>query len=336
MAPLAVRKVCCAELSFFRRWDATHLFDGKTTSMVTFSHLPRLIEPIFIYSFHSSELVATAHALAPITGMYVRLAAPLYCALIENGRIMQKITASPYVSALVFVLLACSFTTSNAAISGSADGTGTTFTRTPFQKVMELTARSLTAADESTHHGSPSGEGPQFKVSSEIRTYREYQSIAPIVRMSENLPPDQRKVTQPAQRGERLIVERLTRWDSVVIDREVISRTVVRKARPAFVLRGLMPARAFTVVATAYTASSAGSNGGGQTSTGSAARYGVVAVDPHLIPLGSRLFIPGYGHAVAADTGGAILGHRIDLCMNSLGAALTFGRQVVKVYVLRR
>jgi len=50
--------------------------------------------------------------------------------------------------------------------------------------------------------------------------------------------------------------------------------------------------------------------------------------------LGSRVFIPGYGTAIAADTGGDIHGNRIDLCMDSYRSALNWGRQPVKVYVL--
>ena len=71
------------------------------------------------------------------------------------------------------------------------------------------------------------------------------------------------------------------------------------------------------------------------TATGIPATYGVAAVDPAVIPLGSRLYIPGYGEAIAADTGGAIYGNRIDLCMESYYEAIQFGRRDVTVYVLR-
>jgi 3D (Asp-Asp-Asp) domain-containing protein len=66
------------------------------------------------------------------------------------------------------------------------------------------------------------------------------------------------------------------------------------------------------------------------------AQYGIVAVDPGIIPLGSHVFIPGYGLAIAADTGGAIIGHRIDLCMDQYGQAVRWGRQPVTVYVVDR
>lgn len=84
--------------------------------------------------------------------------------------------------------------------------------------------------------------------------------------------------------------------------------------------------------ATAYTP--ADGNGNGITATGIPARYGVVAVDPDVIPLGSRLFIPGYGFAIAADTGGAIDGHIIDLCMETYDECIQFGRRDVEVFVL--
>ncbi|NLN19963.1 MAG: DUF348 domain-containing protein [Firmicutes bacterium] len=86
------------------------------------------------------------------------------------------------------------------------------------------------------------------------------------------------------------------------------------------------------MVATAYTPRDG--SGAGITYTGIKATKGVVAVDPRVIPLGTRLYIPGYGEAVAADTGSAIKGSRIDLCYESYSEAIQFGRRVVKVYIL--
>ena len=67
---------------------------------------------------------------------------------------------------------------------------------------------------------------------------------------------------------------------------------------------------------------------------GTLAHWGTVAVDPSVIPLYSRLYIPGYGFAVAGDTGGAIVGNRIDLFFPSYSDAIRFGRRTVTVYVL--
>ena len=94
--------------------------------------------------------------------------------------------------------------------------------------------------------------------------------------------------------------------------------------------------RTYAMVATAYTADSAKANPTGYTANGMRAQWGVVAVDPDVIPLGTHLFIPGYGLAIAADTGGAIIGRRIDLCMDRYDEAIQFGRQPVLVYVVSR
>ena len=90
--------------------------------------------------------------------------------------------------------------------------------------------------------------------------------------------------------------------------------------------------KCITMEASAYLPSDGG--GSGITATGAIARHGIVAVDPRVIPLGTKVFIPGYGIAVAADTGGAIKGQRIDLCMESYHDAIQFGRRDISVYVL--
>lgn len=92
-----------------------------------------------------------------------------------------------------------------------------------------------------------------------------------------------------------------------------------------------------TMQATAYTADCAGCSG--VTATGinlSANRHQkVVAVDPSVIPLGSRVWVSGYGEAVAGDTGGDIKGNRIDLHFPSKDAAYSFGRKSVTVKVIK-
>jgi 3D (Asp-Asp-Asp) domain-containing protein/septal ring factor EnvC (AmiA/AmiB activator) len=72
----------------------------------------------------------------------------------------------------------------------------------------------------------------------------------------------------------------------------------------------------------------------GTTSTGIPVGWGVVAVDPSVIPLGTRISIPGYGEGVAADTGRAVQGPRIDIWFSTAQQALAWGRRTVTV-VLR-
>jgi 3D (Asp-Asp-Asp) domain-containing protein/peptidoglycan hydrolase CwlO-like protein len=81
-----------------------------------------------------------------------------------------------------------------------------------------------------------------------------------------------------------------------------------------------------TVVATGYSLP-------GHTASGIPVGPGVVAVDPAMIPIGTRLTIPGYGQGIAADTGGAIRGARIDLWFSTQADALAWGRRSVTIGV---
>lgn len=93
--------------------------------------------------------------------------------------------------------------------------------------------------------------------------------------------------------------------------------------------------RAITLTATGYTAGKESNpDGNGITATGVPARRGIVAVDPRVIPLYTRVYVQGYGPAIAADTGGAIKGNRIDLCFDQLQEALDWGVRDVTVYIL--
>ena len=90
--------------------------------------------------------------------------------------------------------------------------------------------------------------------------------------------------------------------------------------------------RALYVSATAYSAHDPGN--GNRTATGTLVRRGVIAVDPSVIPLGTRVFIPGYGEAVAEDIGGGIHGQRIDVAFDTHAEALMFGRQDLEIFIM--
>lgn len=83
------------------------------------------------------------------------------------------------------------------------------------------------------------------------------------------------------------------------------------------------------VTATAYTAYCSGCSGTTATGIDLRANPGlkVIAVDPKVIPLGSKVHVEGYGYAIAGDTGGAIKGNKIDLFIPSKSKALEYGKQ---------
>lgn len=93
--------------------------------------------------------------------------------------------------------------------------------------------------------------------------------------------------------------------------------------------------REFYVTATAYTAYCTGCTG--KTATGIDLRSNpnqkVIAVDPRVIPLGTKVWVEGYGEAIAGDTGGAIKGSKIDLFMPTKSQAYNFGRRTVKIKI---
>lgn len=133
------------------------------------------------------------------------------------------------------------------------------------------------------------------------------------------------------ERTSRILVA--TRVARAPQDQETLAGIRVREARA-------LPSRSgsyqrmqrFSMVATGYSPYEGSSVG--RCATGMRAGYGVVAVDPHLIPLGSKLYIEGYGYAVAGDTGGAIKGHRIDLGHTTYSEASNVGRRRVTVWLL--
>jgi uncharacterized protein YabE (DUF348 family)/3D (Asp-Asp-Asp) domain-containing protein len=96
-------------------------------------------------------------------------------------------------------------------------------------------------------------------------------------------------------------------------------------------------ARTLHVYATWYNAASSGRAPSdpnyGRTATGVIVTYGIVAVDPNVIPLGTKMFIPGYGYGVAADTGGAVKGYIIDLGYPD-GVAVDWQSRWLDIYIL--
>ncbi|OCA80664.1 hypothetical protein A8F94_23285 [Bacillus sp. FJAT-27225] len=133
------------------------------------------------------------------------------------------------------------------------------------------------------------------------------------------------------------------------ISRKLVSESTVREKQDkivaigtrvlvAQVSRGSMPSggKEFYVSSTAYTA---GCNGcSGITATGLNLRSNpnlkVIAVDPRIIPLGSKVYVEGYGYAIAADKGSAIKGHKIDVFFPNLSDAYRWGKKKVKIKVL--
>lgn len=138
--------------------------------------------------------------------------------------------------------------------------------------------------------------------------------------------------------GERLV--KVTYVDGKPSAREILQERVLRPAVSRIVAVGTLSTvyrggsvlrfkNVMEMMATAYSAKA-----GKHTATGHVARYGVVAIDPQVIPLGTRLYVEGYGYATALDVGSAIKGNRIDVFFPSEADCQRWGRRTVRVYIL--
>ncbi len=149
------------------------------------------------------------------------------------------------------------------------------------------------------------------------------------------------RTIKPGQQGLKQRTVKITLKNGKEIKREIISEKIVREPVNKIVAFGTIGtktisrggvikfSRVLQMKATAY------SHTGNNTVCGIYPYPGVVAVDPRVIPLGTRLYVEGYGYAKALDIGSAIKGNRIDLFFETEKEARRFGRRSINVYVLQ-
>lgn len=190
------------------------------------------------------------------------------------------------------------------------------------------------------------------RVTQETETVRVKAPYETVKRTTEALRFGESRVVQHGVDGEIEQTVRVTKRNGVESGRETLSETVLTEpvseivesgTGGAVVTRGgetLRYSRVLDVKATAYS-TQGWSHENKFTAIGSRCRVGAIAVDPKVIPLGSRLYITSgdgeswvYGTAVAEDTGSAIKGNRIDLYYNTQEECVQFGVRPAKVYVL--
>jgi len=184
-----------------------------------------------------------------------------------------------------------------------------------------------------------------------------------IKKETDELMAGDRKVQEEGSNGSKQVTYRITVRDGVEVGREAINTVVTKSEVDRVVLigtkknvinvksssNGILSSRGnmhykkkLEVRATAYDTSPEENGGYTTTASGTKLGYGVVAVDPNVIPLGSRVYVESsdggkswvYGYAIASDKGGAIKGNRIDLCFDTKKACNNFGVRSATIYVL--
>ncbi|MGL5615236.1 MAG: ubiquitin-like domain-containing protein [Sarcina sp.] len=179
------------------------------------------------------------------------------------------------------------------------------------------------------------------------------------VKENNKLEKGTQKVVQEGAAGEKEVVTKVIYEDGNEFSRKVVSEKVIKEPKSKIVEKGT---KAKAVVSPTSNSSS-GNSGSGNSSSGNFSYkkkmvmqatayagdgttatgrkpvrnpngYSTIAVDPRVIPLGTKVYIEGYGYAIAADTGGAIKNNIIDLFMNSESECIKWGRRNVVLYVL--
>lgn len=196
-----------------------------------------------------------------------------------------------------------------------------------------------------------------YSVKEIIETEEEFVPYERIVRKNKNLDLGTEKIVQEGKDGLKEIYISKEYLNGEFLGESIVEEKLVSEPISNIVEKGTKAMmvtsrgntsfnRAITMSATAYDLSfeSCGKHPDhpayGITASGTQARPGAVAVDPKVIPLGTRLYIesldgtPDYGFATAEDTGGAIKGNKIDLFFHSSTDVKNFGRRNVKVYIL--
>jgi uncharacterized protein YabE (DUF348 family) len=188
------------------------------------------------------------------------------------------------------------------------------------------------------------------RVKRELISETQQIAFATETRKNSSMAQGTQKVIQEGAQGEKVITTEIVYEDGKEINRKVVEEKVekspIKKIIDIGTLGVLRPSRGGEVLytekmvfsSTAYTADRGDASD--RTATGTKCRrdpngYSTVAVDPRVIPLGTKLYIEGYGYAIAEDTGGAIKGNKVDVYFNTYTEMMNWGRRKINVYIVK-
>lgn len=174
----------------------------------------------------------------------------------------------------------------------------------------------------------------------DIKEQKEYEKVPFEITINEgdNLSKGETKVDQEGKDGEKEIIYELIYEDGKLVEKNLVSEKVVKSPTDKVIKNGIKEeikvasrgssSRQMSVVATAYAT-------GTITSTGTKPKWGTIAVDPKVIPYGTKVYIPKFNMTFTAeDCGGAIKGNKIDIYMGSETEAYSWGKRTIDIYIL--
>ena len=196
---------------------------------------------------------------------------------------------------------------------------------------LERSARQGAQAARDSHDGQAKLQGLALELAARIREVQALEGrAARTTTVLESARAHRVSYLKALARQQRLTARQITALDSRA--RQVVARAQVVQSQAASIPAAATASAASVVDGTRIlTVTSTGYSMPGRTATGLPVGPGIVSVDPAVIPLGTRLSIPGYGEGVAADTGGAVQGLTIDLWFPTLAEARAWGRRTITI-----
>ena len=165
-----------------------------------------------------------------------------------------------------------------------------------------------------------------------------------VVKKDKSLLKGETRVSQKGKKGVKELVYEVVYEDGQPISKILLEENIVTKAKNKIIKKGTKEkekteskkkstsknslGKKITVSATAY-------SGDGITATGTVPRWGTIAVDPTIIPYGTKVYIPQFNeYFIAEDCGGGIKGNKIDIFMNSESQCDNWGKRSIDIYIV--
>jgi len=178
-----------------------------------------------------------------------------------------------------------------------------------------------------------------IRVTEEIKEIESPISYGVEVKNDNKLEKGLYKVINPGKTGVAVNTVKITYHNGKEAHKEILSSKTLIEPENKVIAMGTITVASrgninFDFKEVKYMESTAYTYTGRRTATGREPAVGIVAVDPSIIPLGTKLYIEGYGYAQAADTGGSVKGNIIDVFLEERAQCIKWGRRMVKVYIL--
>ena len=165
-----------------------------------------------------------------------------------------------------------------------------------------------------------------------------------VVKKDKSLLKGETRVSQKGKKGVKELVYEVVYEDGQPISKILLEENIITKAKNKIIKKGTKEkekteskkkstsknslGKKITVSATAY-------SGDGITATGTVPRWGTIAVDPTIIPYGTKVYIPQFDkYFIAEDCGGGIKGNKIDIFMNSESQCDNWGKRNIDIYIV--